>query len=188
MKGTAQEQRIAGIIEPVLRDIGFDMVQVRILGSAKLQTLQIMAEDPESGTLDLDACTEISRAIAPVLDVEDPISGSYQLEITSPGLERPLVRPRDFEKALGRYISVETETPDERGQKKFKGVLTTIGQNLDLSLSHEHGVSLIPMAHVCKARLVLTDDQLKAALSRKGTEANRKDKDQHPQPKEQVGK
>lgn len=176
MKGTAQEQRISSLIEPVLKDLGFDLVQVRLLGSQKLQTLQIMAEDPETGNLDLDSCTEVSRAIGVLLDVEDPIASAYQLEVSSPGIDRPLVRPRDFEKAVGREINVETETPDANGQKRFKGRLTAFDSD-KLTLANETGTTIIGLADVVKARLVLTDELFKMAQPKKPTKKPKPEKE-----------
>jgi ribosome maturation factor RimP len=176
MKGTAQEQRISSLIEPVLKDLGFDLVQVRLLGSQKLQTLQIMAEDPETGNLDLDSCTEVSRAVGVLLDVEDPIASAYQLEVSSPGIDRPLVRPRDFEKAVGREINVETETPDANGQKRFKGRLTAFDSD-KLTLADENGTTIIGLADVVKARLVLTDELFKMAQPKKPTKKPKPEKE-----------
>lgn len=187
MKGTAQEQRISSLIEPVLKDLGFDLVQVRLLGSQKLQTLQIMAEDPATGNLDLDACTEVSRAVGVLLDVEDPIASAYQLEVSSPGIDRPLVRPRDFEKAIGREINVETETPDENGQKRYKARLTAFDAD-KLTLTDETGkVTVIALGDVVKARLVLTDELLGIAQPKKPTKKPKPEKED-PKIKEPIQK
>ncbi len=108
---------VARIAEPVLEDMGFRLVRVRMAG----KDLQVMAERPD-GSLTIDDCVAISRALSPLLDVEDPIPGSYNLEISSPGVARPLVRPEDFERWAGFEAKIEMETPIE-GQKRFRGVL-----------------------------------------------------------------
>jgi ribosome maturation factor RimP len=163
MRATAQERKIASIIQPAIADLGYDLVQVRLLGSQKLQTLQIMAENPKTGKLDLNGCTAISRSISAILDVEDPIPGAYQLEVSSPGLDRPLVKESDFETYNGRDISIETEIPDESGQKRYKGVLTGFGDGI-VTIRTETGDVNIELENVIKAKLVLTDELVKAAL------------------------
>lgn len=160
MKASAKELSIAKIIEPVIEDLGFELVQLRLIGSQKLQTLQIMAEDPNTGTLDLNACTAVSRAVSAVLDVEDPIASAYQLEVSSPGIDRPLTREKDFEAHKGHEISVETATPTITGQKKFKGNLVQFDKSHVFLVCDGETVS-IPFEDITKAKLVLTDDLLK---------------------------
>ena len=165
MKSTAQEQKIARIIEPAIAEMGFELVQVRLIGSAKMQTLQIMAEDPATGKLDLNACAAISRAVSPLLDVEDPISSTYQLEISSPGIDRPLVKAADFTRFLDHDISVETETPNENGQKRFKGKLVSFDGNV-ATISDEQGMAAISIDSMAKAKLLLTDELIKSVLKK----------------------
>ncbi len=160
MKASAKEKTIQNIIEPVISDLGFSLIQVRLIGSQKLQTLQIMAEDPKTGTLDLNACTAVSRAVSAVLDVEDPIASAYQLEVSSPGIDRPLTRPDDFKAYQGFDVNVETDTPTPKGQKKFKGNLVQFENNHVFLLCDGETVS-IPFEDITKAKLVLTDDLLK---------------------------
>lgn len=163
MKATAQERTIAGMIEPAIADLGFELVQVRLIGSQKLQTLQIMAEDPATGRLDLNGCTAISRSVSAILDVEDPIASAYQLEVSSPGMDRPLTRASDFDKFKGEVISVETEEADQDGQKKFRGTLTDFSDNV-ATLITDTGEVKLDIAHIVKAKLVLTEERIKAAL------------------------
>ncbi len=163
---TTQERRIAKYIEPAITDLGYDLVSLRIIGSQKLQTLQIMAENPETQTLDLDGCTKISRAVSALLDVEDPFAGAYQLEISSPGIDRPLVRGRDFENNVGFEASVETETAAENGQKKFRGKITAFADDI-VTLDTEHGTVKIDLPNIHKAKLVMTDDLLKASKEKR---------------------
>lgn len=165
---TQQEKRIARFIEPVITDLGYDLVQIKIIGSKKLQTLQIMAENPATRTLDLEGCTKISRAVSAVLDVEDPFSSAYQLEVSSPGIDRPLVRPRDFESHTGFEASVETETPAENGQKKYRGKIISFSEGT-LELDTDQGRISVPFDDITKARLVMNDDLIKATMAKKKT-------------------
>lgn len=163
MKATTQERKIAAMIQPAIADLGFELVQVRVIGSQKLQTLQIMAENPATGKLDLNGCTAISRSISAILDVEDPISSAYQLEVSSPGMDRPLTKVSDFEKYTGQHISVETEDADEDGQKRFRGIITGFGDDV-VTLTTDLGAKKIELGNIVKAKLVLTDELVKAAL------------------------
>ncbi len=163
MKATAQERKIASIIEPAISDLGFELVQVRLIGSQKLQTLQIMAENPATGKLDLNGCTAISRSVSALLDVEDPIASAYQLEVSSPGMDRPLTKAADFEKYTGEQISLETEEPDDDGQKRHRGVLTGFSGDI-VTMTTDTGEIKVDLANIVKAKLVLTDERVKAAL------------------------
>ncbi len=111
---------IAKIAEPVLVDLGFRLVRVRVSGQGNSE-LQIIAERPD-GTLSIDDCVAITRALSPVLDVEDPIAGKYRLEVSSPGIDRPLVRPCDFESQAGYVAKIELREP-LAGRRRFKGKL-----------------------------------------------------------------
>jgi ribosome maturation factor RimP len=167
MKASIQERKIAQIIAPTVSDLGYDLIQVRVLGSAKLQTLQIIAENPDTGTLDLDGCTAVSRAISAVLDVEDPIAGAYQLEVSSPGIDRPLTRPQDFAKHVGYEMTLETEIPvAENGQKRFRGKLTGFA-NDEITILADDGQDIrVALEDVAKAKLVLTDELVKQSLAK----------------------
>ncbi|MFA7275370.1 MAG: ribosome maturation factor RimP [Pseudobdellovibrionaceae bacterium] len=168
---TLQEKRISGFVEPVLTSMGFDLVALRIIGSKKLQTLQIMAENAQTGTIDLESCSKVSRAISAVLDVEDPISGAYQLEVSSPGIDRPLTRVKDFEKHIGYEITLETETPSDAGQKNYRGKITAFdGQTI--TLAADQAEVAIDFTNVARAKLVLTDELIKAALKKRSEEKN----------------
>ena len=165
MKVTTQERKIASLIQPAIADLGYDLVQVRLIGSQKLQTLQIMAEDPKTGKLDLNGCTAISRGISAILDVEDPIASAYQLEVSSPGMDRPLTKAADFEKFKGKDVSIETEIADDDGQKKHRGKIAGFKDDV-LSLETDLGTLAIELGNIVKAKLVLTDELVKAALKR----------------------
>ena len=157
MKQTPLERKITDIIDPVVKDLGFDLVLVRLIGSQKMQTLQILAEDPATGKMDLNGCTAISRAVSAILDVEDPIPSAYQLEISSPGIDRPLVREQDFVKNVGKDISIETEVPLENDQKRFRGVLKNFANDI-IELETADGIMKIEYEDVLKAKLLLTEE------------------------------
>src|SRR5579884_1150038 len=112
--------RVAALAEPVLAGLGYRLVRVRITGFAGC-TVQIMAERPD-GTMSIDDCEAASRALSPVLDVADPIEGAYRLEISSPGIDRPLVRRSDFDRYAGHIAKIEMQVPID-GRKRFRGTL-----------------------------------------------------------------
>src|SRR6516162_10849967 len=115
--------RVAAIAEPVLNDLGFRLVRVRISGLAGC-TVQIMAERPD-GVMTIEDCQMVSRALSPVLDVADPIDRAYRLEVSSPGIDRPLVRRSDFERYAGHLVKVEMAVAHQ-GRKRFRGILSGI--------------------------------------------------------------
>jgi ribosome maturation factor RimP len=142
--------RVAAIAEPVLDDLGFRLVRVRISGLAGC-TVQIMAERPD-GVMTIEDCQMVSRALSPVLDVADPIDRAYRLEISSPGIDRPLVRRSDFERFAGHVVKLEMAMARE-------------GEDARIRL--EDGAEiLLPIAEMADAKLVLTDALIAAALKR----------------------
>ena len=161
------EGRIAALIEPTLDAMGFRLVRLRIAGGGR-PVLQLMAERPD-GSMSIDDCTEVSRAVSAVLDVEDPIASAYNLEVSSPGIDRPLVRPEDFARHAGFTARIETKTPID-GRKRFKGKLGPVeGENvlIDYETSDKvGGRAAIPLAEIAEAKLVLTDELIQAALKR----------------------
>jgi len=164
---TIQEKKISKFLEPVLGELGYELVALRILGSQKLQTLQILAEDPQTQTLDLEGCTKISRAVSAILDVEDPFPGAYQLEVSSPGIDRPLVRERDFLANIGFEATVEKLTPAESGQKKFRGRIAAVENELITLNTEDQGDVQIELGDINKAKLVLTDELIKATAKKR---------------------
>lgn len=162
------DARVAAIVGPTLMDLGFRLVRVKSSGRDGY-TLQIMAERPD-GTFTVGDCEAASKAIAPVLDVEDPIDRAYHLEMSSPGIDRPLVRVSDFARWAGHIARVEMEVPVE-GRKRFKGVLegvdgaTAVFRRDDAKTGEPAQVKL-PIADVAEARLVLTDELVREALRR----------------------
>ena len=160
------ETRIAAMVEPAIADLGFRLVRVKLSGVNGL-TLQIMAERPD-GTMTVDDCEAVSRAVTPVLDVEDPIDSEYHLEISSPGIDRPLVRAIDFERWRGHLAKLELAVPRD-GRKRFRGEIRAVenGELVlrleDLPDDGEPDVRL-PLADMAEARLILTDALVEASL------------------------
>jgi len=160
--------RVAAIAEPVIEDLGYRLVRVKV-SNADGCTVQIMAERPD-GTMAVEDCEVLSRALSPVLDVADPIDRAYRLEISSPGIDRPLVRLSDFERYAGNLVKIETEIP-VNGRKRFRGLLVgTEGEAARLTRDDvkegEDADVLLPIADINEARLVLTDDLVTQALRR----------------------
>ena len=154
--------RIGQMIEPVLADLGYDLVRVQVSGKKHL-TLQVMAERRDGAGMTVDDCADISRAISAMLDVEDPIGDAYDLEVSSPGIDRPLVRERDYERYAGFDVRIELARAVE-GRRRFKGKLLGIGEGaVNLKLDDE--TVALPLSDIQKAKLILTDELLKAAQS-----------------------
>jgi len=160
--------RVATVVEPVLEGMGFRLVRVRISGRDGC-TVQIMAERPD-GSMSVDDCEEVSRALSPVLDVEDPVSGAYRLEISSPGIDRPLVRRGDFQRWVGHLAKLEMAVA-VNGRKRFRGTLLGVeGDGLALlrddAREDEEPQVALPLADLGEAHLVLTDALIDEALRR----------------------
>ena len=160
------DARVAAIVEPVITDLGYRLVRVKI-SAANGCTLQIMAERPD-GTMSVHDCEAISRAVSPALDVDDPINRAYHLEISSPGIDRPLVRESDFIRWAGHEAKVEMAVPLD-GRKRFRGILTGVEDGkaiLRLLDAPEGAVNpvLLQLSDMEEARLILTDDLIRAAL------------------------
>jgi len=160
--------RVAAIIEPAIVDLGYRLVRVRISAQNGC-TLQIMAERPD-GTMNVEGCEEISQAVSPALDVDDPIQAAYHLEVSSPGIDRPLVRASDFERWAGHLAKIDT-SEIVAGRKRFRGILRGVaGQDALLSRddakSEEERDVAIPMRAIAEARLVLTDALVTESLRR----------------------
>jgi len=155
--GTAED--IVPLIEPSLDAMGYRLVRVAFLG-ARRATLQIMAERRDDAPMTVDDCTEISRQVSAILDVADPIAGAYMLEVSSPGIDRPLTRPEDYDRFAGFEVKLELGEPID-GRKRFRGrILGRVDANVQLRCEASE-VSL-PLAAIAKARLVITPDLLAA--------------------------
>ncbi|RKF13441.1 ribosome maturation factor RimP [Roseovarius spongiae] len=156
----AIDRRMAEIITPVIEDLGFELVRVRLMGG-KTNTLQIMADRPEGG-IEVDDCAQISTAVSAALDVEDPIADAYTLEVSSPGIDRPLTRIKDFEAFEGYEAKLETgELID--GRKRFKGVLAGV-EGSEVLINVEEGTIGLEFDWLADAKLVLTDELIKEML------------------------
>lgn len=166
--------RVAHVAGPVLVGMGYRLVRITVSGRNGC-TVQIMAERPD-GTFTIDDCEAVSRMLSPVLDLEDPIDGAYNLEISSPGIDRPLARASDFARWAGHVAKVEMAVP-VAGRKRFRGVLTGVegdGAKLhrDDARADEASDVVLPFADMAEARLVLTDDLIAESL-RRGKAAER---------------
>jgi ribosome maturation factor RimP len=165
---TGLAARIATIVEPTLETLGFRLVRVRISGLSGL-TVQIMAERPD-GTMTIEDCETVSTALSPVLEVADPVDRAYRLEISSPGIDRPLVRRSDFERFAGHLVKVEMAGAMQ-GRRRFRGVLLG-AEGEEARIRREtaaEGESLelrLPIAEMAEARLVVTDGLIRETLRR----------------------
>jgi len=175
---TGTEAEVAALVEPVLVDLGFRLVRVKLMGrDDKSRTLQIMAERPD-GTMNVNECEAVSRQLSPVLDVHDPLRGTYRLEISSPGIDRPLVRPSDFENWAGYEARIDAKELID-GRRRFKGLLEGFeGGEVRIEIDLENtgpAVIGLPVELIADARLVLTDDLVRESLRR--AKQNRKQGD-----------
>jgi len=162
MKATPLEHKITQIAAPVAEDLGFAVLNVSITGDGGSKTVQILAEDPQTGRIGVDDCATLSRALSAVLDVEDPITGFYRLEVSSPGIDRPLLKPSDFEKYAGLEAKLETSLPTAEGQKKFRGRLQGLKEDGEtILIDTDQGEAEIDFDALAKAKLVLTDELIK---------------------------
>ncbi|WP_136636135.1 ribosome maturation factor RimP [Pseudooceanicola onchidii] len=163
---TAIDRRLAEIVQPVVEDMGFELVRLRLMGG-QTKTLQIMAERPGGG-IEVDECAEISTAVSAVLDVEDPVTDPYTLEVSSPGIDRPLTRLKDFDTYEGYEAKVETAELID-GRKRFKGVLAGV-EGGEVLINIDEGTVGLQFDWLADAKLVLTDDLIKEML--KGRKAS----------------
>lgn len=156
----AIDRRMAEIITPVIEDMGFELVRVRLM-SAKTTILQIMADKPDGG-IEVDDCAEISQAVSAILDVEDPILDEYTLEVSSPGIDRPLTRLKDFEMFEGYEAKIETGDMID-GRRRFKGELAGVEED-EVLINVDEGTIGLKFEWLSDAKLVLTDDLIKEML------------------------
>lgn len=160
---TAIDRRLAEIIQPVIEDLGFELIRVRLQGG-KTATLQIMADRPEGG-INVDDCGDISTAVSATLDVEDPLEDAYHLEVSSPGIDRPLTRLKDFETFEGYEVRLETNQPID-GRKRFKGTLAGV-EGEEVLINVEEGTIGLNFDWLSDAKLVLTDELIEEMLRQK---------------------
>jgi len=159
-----QTHRVEELIAPSLEALGFELVRVRFGGPGR-PTLQIMIERQDREALTVDDCASASKAISALLDVEDPIGGAYNLEISSPGLDRPLTRIGDFERFAGFEAKIEVTVPVD-GRKRLRGQVLGV-ENGNVRISRDEGSHSVPFETIKKAKLILTDELISSAQPQK---------------------
>jgi ribosome maturation factor RimP len=162
---TPEDLRLLDLLDPVAEAVGVEIIRLRLMGGAT-RRLQIMGErpDPEGGPgrMEIEDCTALARAVSEVLDAADPIKDEYTLEVSSPGIDRPLTRLQDFEVYQGLEAKVELDRPADGGRKRFRGVLAGIeGKDVLIDLEGEEDTAVVPFAWIADAKLVLTDELMK---------------------------
>ena len=169
MRGkTAEDLKLLELLDPVADAAGYGIVRLRLMGGAERRKLQVMAERPD-GEMMVEDCAQLSRAISEVLDAADPITGEYVLEVSSPGIDRPLTRLEDFETYEGYEVKLELDRLAE-GRKRFRGVLAGIDDGqVAIDLEGETETTLIPFAWIVEAKLVLNDDLMKRGAEQRAS-------------------
>lgn len=151
-----QPHHLNSLLEPVITGLGYEVVRIMTIG-VQNPTLQIMIEPQDHSQLNVDDCAKVSRAVSALLDEKDPIAGAYTLEVSSPGIDRPLTKPEHFARFVGYEAKIETtEAVDKR--KRFKGRLVALKDGQDVALEMEGVTYSIPLELISKAKLVLTDE------------------------------
>ena len=165
MRGkTAEDRRLLELLDPVAEATGYEIVRLRLMGGEAGRRLQVMAETPD-GEMVVEDCARLSRAISEVMDAADPIAGEYTLEVSSPGVDRPLTRLKDFANYEGHEARVELDRVAE-GRKRFRGVLAGVEDDaVGIDLEGEDSTAMIPFSWIVDAKLILTD-----ALMKRGAE------------------
>ena len=172
---TVEDRALLELIEPVAESIGLAIVRVRLMGGTLRRRLQVMAERPSDHDIAVEECARLSRAISEVLDAADPIAGEYLLEVSSPGIDRPLTRLEDFETFEGFEARLETDRMVE-GRKRFKGVVAGVeDDNVLMDLEGEEDTALLPFAWLVDAKLVLTDQLMKAGAEKRAARQETED-------------
>lgn len=179
VRETGQETRIAAIIEPAIKGLGYDLVRVKIL-PANGCTLQIMAED-ENGNFTITDCEKVSHEINPILDVEDPIDRAYHLEVSSPGIDRPLVRARDFERWAGHEARIEL-IDMLNGRRRFRGLIEGVDDghaiiNVPDVPEGADPIFKLALDNIGEAKLIMTDKLLEEAAKRQAENPEPEDPD-----------
>lgn len=156
MKQSLLEQQLSDVVRPVVEGMGFALVLLKFNNGA----LELLVENPETGKINIDECAEVSRAVSPALDVEDLIGGSYRLEVSSPGIDRPLTREQDYETYTGFEAKLEISPPIE-GRKRYRGIIKGIENNA-VTIHMDGELHSLPFGSIEKAKLVLSDELIKA--------------------------
>ena len=162
MRGkTAEDARLLELLDPVAEAQGYEIVRLRLMGGDHQRRLQVMAERAADGDMNVEDCARLSRAISEIMDAADPVAGEYTLEVSSPGVDRPLTRLKDFATFEGYEGRLELDRMAE-GRKRFRGLLAGVdGDNVAIDLEGEEHTALIPFAWITDAKLILTDDLMK---------------------------
>jgi len=166
MESTGAEARVEQIIAPTLDAMGYELVRVLLSGGRQHSRLQVMAERADQQGMTVDDCADISRAVAALLDVEDPISGSYDLEVSSPGIDRPLTRERDFVRFAGQEAKIELRQAVD-GQRRYRGLLKGVEDGCAV-LEAEEGRIALPLAEIDRAKLMMPEEMQAASGGRQG--------------------
>ncbi|HEY2047854.1 MAG TPA: ribosome maturation factor RimP [Caulobacteraceae bacterium] len=176
---TAEDQKLLEMLDPVADAAGFEIVRLRLMGgSGGGRRLQVMAERPD-GTMLVEDCARLARALSQVLDAADPISGEYLLEVSSPGIDRPLTRLKDFEAWEGYEARLEIDRLAE-GRKRFRGELAGVdGQNVAINLEGESETALLPFDWLTEAKLVITDELLKRGAEARAARLEQEQRAEH---------
>ena len=161
---TPLEEKLTRLFTPVVEDAGYRLVRVLMIGEAGGQVVQVMAENPQTRRIGADECAVLSRELAAVMDVEDPIQSAYRLEVSSPGIDRPLISLQDFIDFSGFDAKIEINPP-LNGQKRFRGRISAAGSGT-VKLETDEGPVDLPFSAIQKAKLVLTDELIKATASK----------------------
>lgn len=161
MRGkTAEDRSLVELLDPVAEAAGYEIVRLRLMGGEHARRLQIMAETPD-GEMNVEDCAKLSRAVSEILDAADPIKGEYTLEVSSPGVDRPLTRLKDFVSYEGFEAKIELDRVAE-GRKRFRGTLVGVeDDNVAIDLEGEEETALVPFAWIVEAKLVLNDKLMK---------------------------
>jgi len=179
MRGkTAEDLRLLELLEPVAEAAGYEIVRLRLMGGDRQRRLQIMAERPSDHDMNVDDCAKLSRAVSEVMDAADPIAGEYVLEVSSPGVDRPLTRLKDFEIFEGYEARLELDRMAE-GRKRFRGLLAGVdGDNVAIDLEGEEHTALVPFSWIIEAKLVLTDELMKRGAGERAARVAAEDRQQ----------
>jgi len=175
---TTEDRKLIEIFDPIAETLGLNIVRVRLMGSNKpggARRLQVMAERKSDGDINVNQCARLSRAISAYMDENDPISGEYILEVSSPGIDRPLTRLVDFETYEGYEARLELDRLAE-GRKRFRGVLAGIeDDHVAINLDDDEDTAMIPFAWIIDAKLVLTDELMKKGAEKRAAQGDLED-------------
>jgi len=164
---TALEERV----EPTLEAMGFEVVRIALTGNEGRRTLQVMADRRDGSQISVDDCADISNALSAIFDVEDPVSGTYDLEVSSAGIDRPLTRPKDFSTYASFLVKLETKAPVD-GRKRFRGRLEGLNAEGKVTIRMDEAEHTIALENISTAKLVLTDELIAAAAKQKAAARN----------------